>query len=185
MRPTESNHGKRKKERTMPEFEPITTQDQFDDRIKARLAREREKWEKGSDVEDLRVELSAKDEELATLKREHYLEDVERALAAELAARGVTDEGRIERTMKLVDMNAIEATEDGTPARDQVLSQLDGVAKDLPELVRPRGAGSGGSKRPVLEAEKPLTRDGLENMGPEEINTRWGQVKAFLAGERG
>jgi hypothetical protein len=27
-------------------FEPITTQEEFDERIKARLAREREKWTK-------------------------------------------------------------------------------------------------------------------------------------------
>ena len=34
-------------------FEPITTQEEFDERIKSRLAREREKWEKERGVEDL------------------------------------------------------------------------------------------------------------------------------------
>jgi hypothetical protein len=51
--------------------------------------------------------------------------------------------------------------------------------------VRPRGAGSRGSHKPVLSPpEKPLTRQEVEKMGPEEINSRWDTVKAFLAGER-
>jgi len=104
----------------------------------------------------------------------------------ELAKKGVTDEGRIQRVMKHVDLDAIEMGEDGQPARHAVQGQLIAVGRDMPELLTYRvGAGSGGSKRPVLKTEKPLTRDDLDNMGPDEINSRWGQVKAFLAGERG
>lgn len=161
-------------EKPSKEFEPITTQEEFDQRIKARLAREREKWEKESGTTDLKAELEA-------IKRERRQERVELAVRAELASRGVTDEGRITRTMKLVDLEAIEDGEDLQPA---VISQIDSVASDLPELVRPRGAGSGGSSKPVLTPEKPLTRDELEGMSEQEINSRWDQVRAFLAGER-
>ncbi len=169
----------------MSEFEPITTQEEFDERIKARLAREREKWEKDSGTEDLKAQLGAKDEEIIEIKREHHLGEVERAVRGELATRGVTDEGRIRRVMKHVDLDAIEAGDDGQPARRAVEEQLIAVGGDMPELLTYRvGAGSGGSKRPVLDAEKPLTRDEVENMSEEEINGRWGQVKAFLAGER-
>jgi ribosomal protein L29 len=158
-------------------FEPITTQDEFDERIKARLAREREKWEKESGVAELQQEID-------DLKREHYREATERAIRAELASRGVTDKGRIERILKLVDLDAVEAGEDGQPDRAHILSQLDGLARDLPELVRPRGAGSRGSSTPVIQQEKQITRDELEGMSEQEINSRWDQVKAFLAGER-
>ena len=41
-------------------FEPITTQEAFDERIKARLARERERWEKEGNVADLKAQLQAK-----------------------------------------------------------------------------------------------------------------------------
>jgi len=169
----------------MSEFEPITTQEEFDERIKSRLAREREKWEKGSDVEDLQRQLEAKDEEISNIRREHHLAAARRALRDELAARGVTEEGRIERVLQLVDLEAVDATEDGSPSRESVLTQIDGVATDLPELVRPRGAGSGGSRKPVLAQDKPLTREEVEKMGPDEINSRWDTVKAFLAGQRG
>jgi len=161
----------------MSEFEPITSQEQFDERIKARLAREREKSEKESGVAELRQEID-------DLKRVHYLEKVERSTKAEIAARGVTDEGRVQRILRHVDLEDIEAGEDGQPSREHILSQIDGVARDLPELVRPRGAGSHGSSKPVIEQEKPLTRDELEGMSEQEINSRWDQVRGFLAGER-
>ena len=169
----------------MSEFEPITTQEEFDERIRSRLAREREKWEKGSGVEDLKAQLEAKDEEISNTRREHHLAAARRALRDELLARGVAEEGRIERVLQLVDLEAVDATEDGSPSRESVLTQIDGVATDLPELVRPRGAGSGGSRKPVLAQDKPLTREEVEKMGPDEINSRWDTVKAFLAGQRG
>jgi hypothetical protein len=165
----------------MSEFEPITTQEQFYEKIKARLARERERWQKESEssaeTENLKAELAAKDEEIAQIRRERFLEDAQRDVRAELARRGVTDQGRQERVMKLLDFS--EASDSSF-----VLSQIDQVAKDIPELVRPRGAGSGGSSRPVLTQEKPLTREELESMSESEINSRWDQVKRFMAGER-
>jgi hypothetical protein len=167
-------------------FEPITTQAQFDERIKARLAREREKWEKESETfaetfaetEHLKAELQAKDEEIAQIRRERFLENAQRDVRAELARRGVTDSGRIERVMKLIDFSEASDT-------SFALAQIDDVAKDIPELVRPRGAGSRGSSKPVLSAqEKPLTREAVEGMSQQEINSNWDRVKGFLAGER-
>src|SRR5215211_3608252 len=107
-------------QQTEKTFEPITTQEQFDERIKARLAREREKWEKESGVAELQQEID-------DLKRTHYREATERALKAELASRGVQDQGRIQRVMKLVDIDAVEAGEDGQPNKLQIMSQVDGV----------------------------------------------------------
>ena len=169
------------------EFTPITTQDQLDEVIKSRLARERERWEKQTDTADLRAQLEAKDEEIAGLKKGHYREATERAFAAELDSRGVVDEGRRERVMRHVDLDEVEATADGKPSREHILRQLDDVSKDLPELLRPRGAGSRGSKKPVLETEKPLTREEAEAMSPAE-QAKPGmreRIDRFLAGDRG
>jgi hypothetical protein len=169
----------------MTDFQPITSQVEFNERIKARLSREREKWEKESGAVDVRAQLEAKDAEIANLRREHYLENARRAVVGELASKGVTNEGRIERVMKHVDLDAIEAGEDGQPDRRAVQGQLAAVGRDMPELLTYRvGAGSRGSKSPVLETEKPLTRDELEKMSPEEVNGAWDRVQKFLAGER-
>ena len=167
------------------EFTPITSQTQLDEVIKARLARENERREKEDGTADLRAQLVAKDEEIADLKKGHYLEATRRAFAAELDDRGVVDEGRRERVMRHVDLDEVEATADGQPSREHVLRQLDAVSRDLPELLQPRGAGSRGSKRPVLDAEKPLSRGELEKMSPEEVNGAWDRVQRFLSGERG
>lgn len=168
-------------------FEPITSQSKFDERIKVRLAREREKWEKDSGVEDLRAELETKDEEIAQMRREHYRADARRAVVDELAAHGVTEEGRIERILRHVDLDEVEPGEDGRPYFGSVRRQLAGVSRDMPELLSYQlGAGSGiGSKKPVLTQEKPLTREEVEAMDESEINSRWDQIKAFMAGERG
>jgi hypothetical protein len=168
-------------------FEPITTQEEFDERIKARLAREREKWTKESDTEDLRQQLALKDEEISQIRREHYRANARRAVVGELGAHGVTEEGRIERILRHVDLGEIEPSEDGNPYFGSVRRQLASVSKDMPELLKYElGAGSGhGSKRPVLTQEKPLTREDVESMSEPEINSNWERVKRFMAGERG
>jgi hypothetical protein len=167
-------------------FEPITTQEEFDARIKSRLAREREKWEKESDTEELKARLAAKDEEISQIQREHYRADARRALVDELAASGVTEQGRIERILRHVDFDAIEPAEDGKPHFGDVRSQLVDVSRDMPELLDYKlGAGSGiGSKKPVLTQEKPLTREEVEKMSEEEVNSNWRRVQRFLQGER-
>src|SRR5215208_7395068 len=96
-------------------FEPIHDQKTFDERIKARLAREREKWDKESGTEDLKAELEARDEEILQIRREHYRADARRAVVDELAASGVTEEGRRERILRHVDLDAIERADDGGP----------------------------------------------------------------------
>jgi hypothetical protein len=167
-------------------FEPIHDQETFDARIKARLARERERWEKESDTEDLKAELAAKDEEIAQIQREHFRADARRAVVDELGAHGVSEQGRIERILRYVDLDEVEPGEDGKPFFGSIRGQLASVSKDLPELLDYRlGANSGpGSKKPVLTEEKPLSREEVEAMDESQINSNWDRVKAFMAGER-
>jgi hypothetical protein len=168
------------------EFTP-EQQAKIDEIVKQRVARERERLEKESGVEGLKVQLAEKDEEISQIRREHYRADARRAVVDELGAYGVTEEGRIERVLRHVDLDAIEPTEDGSPYFGSVRRQLASVSKDMPELLKYElGAGSGiGSKTPVLTQEKPLTREEVEGMSESEINSRWDQVKRFMTGERG
>jgi hypothetical protein len=167
-------------------FEPIHDQETFDARIKARLARERGRWEKESGTEDLQAQLAAKDEEIAQIRREHYRAGARRAVLDELGASGVTEASRRERILRHVDLNAIEPAEDGNPYFGSVRRQLASVSRDMPELLKYQlGAGSGiGSKTPVLTQERPLTREEVEKMSEEEVNSYWRRVQRFLQGER-
>lgn len=153
-------------------FEPISTQEEFDERIKARLAREREKWVKESDTEDLKTRLEAKEAEIAALQKTHSLE-------WELAKRGLDTPltaAKVETIKSLIDLNS-----ETDPAE-----QLDSLAGRVPELFEvPRGTGSGYfSKTPALDREKPLTEEDVSNMSESEINSNWERVKAFMAGQR-
>ena len=168
------------------EFTP-EQQAKIDEIVKQRVARERERLEKESGVEDLKAELAAKDEEISQIRREHYRAEARRAIVDELGAHGVTEEGRIERILRHVDLGEIEPSEDGNPYFGSVRRQLASVSKDMPELLKYElGAGSGhGSKKPVLTQEKPLTREEVEAMSESQINSNWDRVKRFMAGERG
>jgi intergrase/recombinase len=125
------------------EFTP-EQQAKVDEIVKSRVARERERWEKQTDVEHLKQQLEAKDAEISAIKREHYFASARRAVVGELAAKGVTDEGRVHRVLRHVDLEAIEPDENGQPNRLGVQEQLAAVGRDMPELLTYRvGAGSG------------------------------------------
>ena len=166
------------------EFTP-EQQAKVDEIVKARISREKERWEKDSGVDDLRAQLEAKDEEIAQIQREHFRADARRAVVDELADRGVTEKGRVERVLRYVDLDEVEPDQDGTPHFGSVRQQLASISKDMPELLDYKlGAGSGGSKKPVLTQEKPLTREEVEKMSEEEVNSNWRRVQRFLQGER-
>jgi hypothetical protein len=177
------------KEMTMTENVEFTPEQQakIDEIVKQRVARERERLEKQSGVEELKAALEAKDEQISQIQRAHFRSDARRAVVDELASHGVVEQGRQERILRHVDLDEVEPGKDGKPYFGSIRGQLASVSKDMPELLEYQlGAGSGiGSKKPVLPREKPLTREEVEAMSESEINSRWDQIKAFMAGERG
>jgi len=167
------------------------TQAEVEKIVEERLARAREKFAKESEslaeTEELRQQLEAKEAEIAQIRQEHYREGARRAVVAELGAHGVVEEGRIERILRYVDVDALERADDGNPRLSSIRGQLADVSRDMPELLDFRlGTGSGGpgSKKPVLSREKPLSREEVEKMSESEINSNWQRVRGFLAGER-
>jgi hypothetical protein len=154
-------------------FEAITSQSEFDERIKARLAREREKWEKESGTEDLKTRLEARDKELSRVKAEHSVDEALR----DKGLTGPVGSAKAERIKSLLDFDSETA----------VTEQVERLSKDVPELFTvPQGTGSRGSLTPVLRPEdEPLSREAVEKMSEQEINSNWQRVKAFMAGERG
>jgi len=167
----------------MTEFTP-EQQAKVDEIVKARIAREKERWAKENGVEELRQQLEAKDEEIAEIKRGHWRENTERLVRQRLAGKGITEEGRVQRVLRLLDFDALAEREGHEDSA--VRGQLESLSKDVPELLDPEKFRQyrGRADKPVLKPEKPLTREDLEKMNEVEINSRWEQVKAFLAGQR-
>ncbi len=181
------------------DFQPITTQEEFDERLKGRLARERERWEKESVPKErvealteessvLARELEAKERELEGVHKEHRMQELERTTKALLTERGVEDEARQKRVMRLLDFDGALADEEPVSLVEWQLKQL---ANDVPELLSPKefptGAGSGlGSRKPVLTRKKPLTEEELAAMRPEQMAEPgvMAKIDAFMKGER-
>ena len=166
------------------------TQAEVEKIVEERLARAREKFAKESEslveTEELRQRLAEKDEQIAQIQQEHYREGARRAVVDELAAHGVSEQGRVERILRYVDVDALERAEDGQPRLSSIRGQLADVSKDLPELLSYQlGAGyRRGSQERVVSQEKPLTEEDVSNMSQAEINSQWDRVKGFLAGQR-
>jgi hypothetical protein len=151
------------------DFQPIESQAQLDAIISKRVRDEKALSE---EVDNLKAQLEARDKELRTLARTHAVE-------WELARRGISDEARMNHIRASVDLESeTEPTE-----------QIAALATAVPMLFQvPKGAGSGGSSKPVLEPqETPLTEEDISKMDPQEM-TRPGvmeRVDRFMRGERG
>jgi len=152
-------------------FEPIETQEQLDAIIAKRLKDVKDQTE---EVENLKTQIEAKDEEIATLQKTHSLE-------WELARRGLDTpitQHKVEHIKKLIDLDS-----ETDPAE-----QIDSLSKQVPELFQvPQGSGSGYfSKKPVVEREKELTEEDIAGMTPEEMAkpSVMERIDRFMAGQR-
>jgi hypothetical protein len=148
-------------------FEPIETQEQLDAIIAKRVKEEKALREEN---ETLKAQLDEQAKETTRMQKEHALE-------WELNKRGLS-EGKAGVIKRLVDLDAEEDPRD----------QLEDLSKQAPELFRVvRGAGSGGSKYPVLKPqEEPLSEEDIAAMSPEEMAkpSVMERIDRFMAGQR-
>jgi hypothetical protein len=159
---------------------PITDQEQFNEAIKDRLAREKDKWEKSVNIDEYRQR--AESAESAAFSRVQA-----RDAKALLHGMNVPKE-RHGRILKLAEMPTAPGA-DGEPDRKAMVEAFKSLHGDMPEVF---GEGatvaetaldtSGGD--PDLDA--PLTLDRIERMDAGEINepSMWERVQRFMAGER-
>jgi predicted RNase H-like nuclease (RuvC/YqgF family) len=152
--------------------EKTFTQEELDAIVSKRVKEEKDLREEN---EKLKAEVEARKAEITALQKTHSLQ-------REIDKRGLDHplmQAKLETIKRLVDL---ESEED--PAQ-----QLESLSKSVPELFDvPQGAGSGYfSKTPVLDREKPLTEEAIQEMSLEQM-TQPGimeRIDKFLAGERG
>ena len=149
----------------------FNNQDEFDAAIQKRLTRERQKWESERGGEGLEAAQSR----VAELEADIRTRDAR----AVLQSMNVTDQGRQDKIMRLIDWPEVA---DDKSLREAFKAAYD----DTPEMfgsdaqVKDKGLDTSGSDG----SEGPLTRERVESMSPSEINSNWDRVKAFLSGER-
>jgi hypothetical protein len=159
---------------------PIETQEQFDALVKNRLAREREKWEKETNVDEYRQR--AESAESAAFSRVQS-----RDARAILHAMNVSKE-RHGRILKLADMPTAPGA-DGEPDRKALVEAFKSLHGDMPEVF---GEGATVAETALdtstgdQDTDAPLTLARIERMDADQINepTTWERVQRFMAGER-
>jgi hypothetical protein len=167
----------------------VNNQEEFDRLISGRLQRARQTWEGDGGIAEARKqaeEAEARAEAAEARARERIATRDARVLLSEM---GVADRGRRDRIMRLADLGSVTYDEAGEPNTKDLRDAIKLVHRDVPEIFgegvqvvdSPADAGEGttsGADAPISSEEQ------LEKMSPEQINSSWDRVAAFLRGER-
>lgn len=165
----------------MPDF-PITIkdQDEYDNFVKDRLTREKDKWEKSTNIDEYRQR--AEQAEANAFSR------VQSRDAKQVLAGMNVPEERHGRILKLADL-PIAPGEDGEPDRKALVEAFKSLHADMGEIF---GADATVEDTALdtstgdQDTDAPLTQDRIEAMSPDEINSEgmWPRIQRFMAGER-
>jgi hypothetical protein len=168
----------------------VNTQEQFDELIKARLERARQQWEGEAglaEARDAAREAESRAEAAEARARQKLAVRDARAMLSDM---GVTERPRQERILKLADLDKVGYDDQGEPNEKDLRKSIKAVHADLPEVFGPdanvlegaadasQGSGSSGEAAAITSEEQ------IEAMSPEQINSNWDRISAFLRGER-
>ena len=167
----------------------VNNQEEFDRLISGRLQRARQTWEGDGSIAEARKqaeEAEARAEAAEARARERIATRDARSLLSEM---GVAERARQDRILRLADLDNVTYDESGEPNAKDLRDALKLVHRDVPEIFgegvqvidSPADAGEGVG----ASADAPITsEEQLAKMGPDEINSSWDRVAAFLRGER-
>ena|SRR5215218_2609490 len=172
----------------MPDLEhPITTQEDLDRIIEQRLQRARQQWERESGMPDLERERDEARQRASKAERDALDRLVRRDARDVLASMDVKDPKQQETVLRLADFGGVQADDQGEPNRKAIADAIKAVHKDVPAVfgdeaqVRDEAPDTGAAGE---SGNGTLTLETVQNMSPQEINSNWDRVKAWLSGER-
>ncbi|CAN5612795.1 hypothetical protein BH24ACT22_BH24ACT22_13610 [soil metagenome] len=159
---------------------PINTQEEFDAAIKDRLTREKDKWEKSTNIDEYRQRAEQAESNSFARIRDRDAKEVLRSMNVPKERHG--------RILKLADLPTAPG-EDGEPDRKALVEAFKSLHGDMAEVF--------GSEATVEDTaldtstgdqdhDAPLTVERVEAMSADEINepSMWDRVQRFMAGER-
>lgn len=158
----------------------IENQEQFDELVKGRLTREREKWEKETNIDEYRERAEQAESRAFARLRDRDAKEVLRSMNVPAERHG--------RILRLAELPTTPG-EDGEPDRKAIIESFKGLHSDMPEVF---GEGATVAETALdtstgdVDQDAPLSRERIEAMSAEEINepTMWERVQRFMAGER-
>lgn len=158
----------------------INSQQEFDELVKGRLTRERQRWEKETNIDQYRQRAERAESDAFGRLVERDARDVLRSMNVPAARHG--------RILRLAELPTAPG-EDGEPDRKAITEAFKSLHGDMPEIY-----GEGATVQETAldtstgdqDQDAPLTRERIEGMSAEEINepSMWERVQRFMSGER-
>jgi hypothetical protein len=168
----------------------IEDQEAFDELVKGRLDRARQEWERQGGIAEARDQAREADSRAQAAEARARSKLATRDARGILREMGVADGVRQQTILRLADFDNVGYDDQGEPNEKHLRTAIKTVYKDLPEVFgenatvldgaadASQGSGESGGLAAITSEEQ------ISAMPPEQINSRWDAISAFLRGER-
>ena len=164
------------------------TQDELDRLIARRLKRAEQEWAQKVDAERKQAEMTeseklqaaarAAEERAAQAAQQANARIVRAEMRVALAAAGVAAQ-KLDRAVRLVDLDSIEVLETGEPDSRAITAQVQSLLQEWPELTGQTSKSGGGEFGGGNAGEPPITEELIEKMDTATLKRRMPEIERF------
>lgn len=164
------------------------TQDELDRLIARRLKRAESEWAQKIDAERKQAEMTeseklqaaarAAEERAAQAAQQANARIVRSEMRVALAAAGVAAQ-KLDRAVRLVDLDEIEVLETGEPDGKAITTQVQALLQEWPELTGNAARGVGGEFTGGNAGDPPITDELLDKMDTATLKRRMPEIERF------
>ena len=164
------------------------TQDELDRLIARRLKRAEQEWaaKVGSErkqaemteSEKLQAAARAAEERAAQAAQQANARIVRAEMRVALAAAGVAAQ-KLDRAVRLVDLDSIDVLETGEPDAKAITAQVQALLQEWPELTGQTSKSGGGEFGGGNAGEPPITEELIEKMDTATLKRRMPEIERF------
>jgi len=164
------------------------TQDELDRLIARRLKRAESEWAQKVEAERKQAEMTeseklqaaarAAEERAAQAAQQANARIVRAEMRVALAAAGVAAQ-KLDRAVRLVDLDAVEVLETGEPDPKMISEQVQALLQEWPELTGQTAKSGGGEFTGGNAGEPPITEELIEKMDTATLKRRMPEIERF------
>ena len=164
------------------------TQDELDRLIARRLKRAEQEWAAKVESERKQAEMTeseklqaaarAAEERAAQAAQQANARIVRAEMRVALAAAGVAAQ-KLDRAVRLVDLDSIDVLETGEPDVKAITAQVQALLQEWPELTGQTSKSGGGEFGGGNAGEPPITEELIEKMDTATLKRRMPEIERF------
>lgn len=164
------------------------TQDELDRLIARRLKRAEQEWAAKVESERKQAEMTeseklqaaarAAEERAAQAAQQANSRIIRAEMRVALAAAGVAAQ-KLDRAVRLVDLDSIDVLETGEPDAKAITAQVQALLQEWPELTGQTSKSGGGEFGGGNAGEPPITEELIEKMDTATLKRRMPEIERF------